>query len=300
MKFDILKNPKRMRVLICEEEGDEILIDVQSLVDWSILPPNFPEPQDPKEKVRLAKSVPKSKLAEVKEMAGSERTSIKFPRSQEEQSDIDNNNQMHELKKQLLNEFSDVFKKDLEKHDRIKMKPVKIETIPNAKAIRPHNAYTPIETPIHMQNAANAELSRIMQAGQLEECHHATDWCARGFFVTKPSSTVDSIKVRLVSDFRGVNKILRRPGYPMDGSSLILKRLDPNETFFATIDLSSGYHQVALDPASRDMFSIILPQGKYRYTVLPQGAASSCDIFNIITDKGIRNKKGHFKMLTTF
>ena len=202
---------------------------------------------------------------------------------------------MHELKKQLLNEFSDVFKKDLEKHDRIKMKPVKIETIPNAKAIRPHNAYTPIETPIHMQNAANAELSRIMQAGQLEECHHATDWCARGFFVTKPSSTVDSIKVRLVSDFRGVNKILCRPGYPMDGSSLILKRLDPNETFFATIDLSSGYHQVALDPASRDMFSIILPQGKYRYTVLPQGAASSCDIFNIITDQGIRNKRGYFK-----
>ena len=39
VKFDIMKNPKRMRVLICEEEGDEILIDVQSLVDWSILPP---------------------------------------------------------------------------------------------------------------------------------------------------------------------------------------------------------------------------------------------------------------------
>ena len=44
-----------MRVLICEEEGDTILIDVQSLVDWSILPPNFPEPQDPKEKVILTK-----------------------------------------------------------------------------------------------------------------------------------------------------------------------------------------------------------------------------------------------------
>ena len=96
-----------------------------------------------------------------------------------------------------------------------------------------------------MQNVANAELSRIMQAGQLEECQHATNWCGRRFFVTKPSSTPDSIKVRLVSDFRGVNKILRRPGYPMDGSSLILKRLDPNETFFATIDLSSRYHQVA-------------------------------------------------------
>jgi hypothetical protein len=166
VKFNILKNPKKMRVLICEEEGDEILIDVQSLVDWSILPANFPEPQDPKEKVRLTKTVPKTKLVEIKERKGSERTSIKFKRSQEEQSDIENNNEMHLLKKQLEKEFSDVFKKNLDKDDRIKMDPVKIETIPNAKAIRPHNAYTPIETPIHMQSAANAELSRILKAGQ--------------------------------------------------------------------------------------------------------------------------------------
>ena len=71
--------------------------------------------------MRLAKSVPKTKLIEVKESAGSERTSNKFPRSQEEQSDIDNNNQMHQLKQQLLTEFMDVFKKDLDKNDRIKM-----------------------------------------------------------------------------------------------------------------------------------------------------------------------------------
>ena len=86
-----------------------------------------------------------------------------------------------------------------------------------------------------------------MKAGQLEECKKATNWCARGFFVTKLSSTASDVRVRLVSDFRGVNKILRRPGYPMDGSSLILRRLNPDEGFFATIDLSSGYHQVALD-----------------------------------------------------
>ena len=72
IKFDIMRNPKRMRVLICEEEGDEILIDVQSLVDWSILPPNFPEPMDPKERVRLTKSVPTTKLVETKEAVGSQ------------------------------------------------------------------------------------------------------------------------------------------------------------------------------------------------------------------------------------
>ena len=34
---------------------------------------------------------------------------------------------------------------------------------------------------------------------------------------------------------------------------------------------------------------------KYRFTVLPQGTSLSCDIFNIMTDGGIRNVEGHFK-----
>jgi hypothetical protein len=76
IKFEIIQNPKKIRVLICEEEGDEVLIDIQSMVDWSILPPNFPMPMDPKERVRLTKSVPASKLVETKEKVGSQRSSI--------------------------------------------------------------------------------------------------------------------------------------------------------------------------------------------------------------------------------
>jgi hypothetical protein len=69
IKFDIIRRPKKMRVLICEEEGDEILIDIQSLVDWSIIPPNFPMPMDPKERkrVRVTKNVKTPKLVEVEE-----------------------------------------------------------------------------------------------------------------------------------------------------------------------------------------------------------------------------------------
>ena len=46
---------------------------------------------------------------------------------------------------------------------------------------------------------------------------------------------------------------------------------------------------------SRDCFAIILPQGKFRYTVLPQGASPLCDVFNILTDKSIHNKPGYLK-----
>ena len=48
------------------------------------------------------------------------------------------------------------------------------------------------------------------------------------------------------------------------------------------------------------MFAVVLPQGKFRYTVLPQGTSASCDIFNIVTDGGIKGKEGVYKTLMTF
>ena len=133
----------------------------------------------------------------------------------------------------------------------------------------------------------------MLKAGFIEEFKRSTKYCSRAFFVAKPNS--ENLKARMVSDFREVNHILNRPGYAMEGSSLILKRLNQDEAFFCTLDLSSGYHQIELEEESRDLFTIILPRGKFRYTVLPQGTSSSCDIFNIMTDGGIRGVKGYFK-----
>merc|ERR1711940_465986 len=132
--------------------------------------------------------------------------------------------------------------------------------------------------------------------GFLEECVKPTPYCSRAFFVAKPGSGSGSdLKVRMVSDFRPVNRVLKRPGYPMEGSAAILKKLNPDEGYFCTIDLSSGYHQIELAEESRDLFAVALPNGKYRFTVLPQGTSSSCDIFNIITDVGIRDVEGFHK-----
>ena len=37
VKFDILKKAKKIRALVCSDEGNEILIDLQSLIDWTIM-----------------------------------------------------------------------------------------------------------------------------------------------------------------------------------------------------------------------------------------------------------------------
>ena len=68
----------------------------------------------------------------------------------------------------------------------------------------------------------------------------------------------------MVSDLRGVNRVLKRVGHPLDGSSHILKRLDPDDKYYIVCDLSMGYHQLEVDPELRDIFAIVLPRGKFR------------------------------------
>ena len=118
---------------------------------------------------------------------------------------------------------------------------------------------------------------------------------SRGFFVPKKTEPGEEVRVRLVADFRGVNLRLQRPEYPLDNSSSILKRLRPGDRYFAAIDMSSGYSQIALDEESRNMFTIILPQGKYRFCVLPQGLSISPEVFDLSTSPEIRNTSSCFK-----
>ena len=61
------------------------------------------------------------------------------------------------------------------------------------------------------------------------------------------------------------------------------------------IDLVQAFHQVPVVEECRDLLTVILPQGKYRFTCLPQGLVCSTDYLNIHTHPAIRGEKGFFK-----
>ena len=81
----------------------------------------------------------------------------------------------------------------------------------------------------------------------------------------------------------------------MDTSAMILNSLNPDDVCYGVIDLVQGFHQVPVHEDSRDLLTVILPQGKYRCTCLPQGPVCSTDYFNLLTDPSIRNEEGYFK-----
>ena len=82
--MEVMKRVKRVHALVARQADDEILLDLNTLMDWTILPKNFPQPMDESERESKKKvkkvSVKDTKvnLSEVTEKKGSERTRIKF------------------------------------------------------------------------------------------------------------------------------------------------------------------------------------------------------------------------------
>ena len=84
--------------------------------------------------------------------------------------------------------------------------------------------------------------------------------------------------VRVVSDFREVNKRIVRKPFPIPKISTVLQELE-GFTYATALDLNMGYYTIRLDPDASKICTIILPWGKYSYQQLPMGVACSPDIF---------------------
>ena len=159
---------------------------------------------------------PPKKLVEVKERAGSWRTSIRFNQIAEEEYEKDHEMAVYNaLRDKLLKMYEDVFKENLSPSDRIDAPPVEIPLVPNAEEIPVYNAKVPIPTPRYLESAAQKELARIIASGALEEVTHATRYCCKAFFVQKPGSPDSDPSVRLVSNFKPVNQVVDTMGYPI-------------------------------------------------------------------------------------
>merc|ERR1711954_327478 len=130
----------------------------------------------------------------------------------------------------------------------------------------------------------------FLRAGIIKRCHHHTPWLSRGLFIgKKKEKDSQEVKVRLVADFKDVNRVLKSPNYPNEGSVAHLKQIDPSAKVFCTMDISHGYYQVEISEKDRDLFAFLVPQGKYRFCRLPQGSKPASDLFNIISDPEIRS-----------
>ena len=197
------------------------------------------------------------------------------------------------LKEKLIQEFSDVFREELKPEDKVNVPPVQIEVDEEAD-VAPINVKCPRDVHIQIRKVADEEIKDHFAAGVIAESKNPTVHCAYGMFCCKKTKD-GSVEVRLVADFQGVNKIIKRPGWPNEASSNLLKRIPPEARVFSAIDWASGYYQVKIAEEFRELFTFVVPQGKFHFCRLPQGTFPASDLFNIATDSEIRNVAGIIK-----
>lgn len=135
--------------------------------------------------------------------------------------------------------------------------------------------------PYRLSNAKKdllkTELDKLLAAGIIEECE--SPYAAPVVLVPKKNGDV-----RLTVDYRKLNAKTRPDRYPLPRVDDILH--DAHQTqFMSTLDLRSGYHQVAVKPSDRDKTAFVCPLGTYRFTRMPFGLRNAPSTFQRLMDR---------------
>ena len=94
--------------------------------------------------------------------------------------------------------------------------------------------------------------------------------------VVKPK--VVPLEVRLCVDYRQLNKYLKREIFEIPTFDDVASKFS-GAVYFSKLDAKSGFYQIPLDEASRDLTTFMTPMGRYRFTRLPMGICVAPEIF---------------------
>ena len=102
--------------------------------------------------------------------------------------------------------------------------------------VRPLRVLTSRPVPLHYAAAAEALIDELLQAGVIVPITQPTEWISPAFFVPKPSG-----KVRLVTDYKELNKCIARPVHPFTAAADIMRALVASDALaYGTVFASEG------------------------------------------------------------
>ncbi len=151
--------------------------------------------------------------------------------------------------------------------------PVSIKVVKGATPIWAR----PYPVPLKNRQVFREEVYRQCNIGALRELAaseiETREWASPCFGVPKKNGTI-----RLVMDFRQLNKVLERKEYPLPTIDEIFTNIR-GFTFASVIDLNMGYLSIPLTKETREILTIVTTFGFFECCVLPMGIKPATDIF---------------------
>ena len=139
--------------------------------------------------------------------------------------------------------------------------------------------------PIHLRGEVNKELDKLI-LNKIIEPSEAVEWCAPIVAVRKPDKSIC-----LCVDYREVNKVTPLDRHIIPTLPQILDNIG-QAAILSKIDLTSGFHQILVEPESRNFTTFLSPKGKYRFVSKNVGLknAPSHRVFHCIRQAGLTAK----------
>jgi hypothetical protein len=107
-------------------------------------------------------------------------------------------------------------------------------------------------------------MERLTKIG-VSKCSYDSEWAAPT--IVQPKKTGD---VRILTDFRRLNALIKRKPFPLPEISDLLQKLSGFK-YATSLGLSMGYYHIPLDEESAKLCTTILPWGKYQYFATTHG-----------------------------
>ena len=140
--------------------------------------------------------------------------------------------------------------------------------------------------PFSIKDKVTAKVNELLEKDIIEKVEGPTVWVSPVVVAPKPSGDI-----RLCVDMRRANEAIIRERLPIPTIDEVLESLNGSGVF-SKLDLRWGFHQIELDPESRDITAFATHDGIFRYKRLSFGVNAAPEKYQHIITQSMAGLQG--------